>query len=159
MPRKTATKAATGRTRGGRPSGTPERLTPELQAALFANIGLGLTLRCSAEDAGISIKTLEAWDRKGREGIAPYAEFHRALTRARASGQKSLHVRALGGGAGSSAAMWLLERRFPEEYGSKAKLELSGDPDRPVGGSVAKALDAMPLEELRARLDKLPKRK
>jgi hypothetical protein len=38
-------------------------------------------------------------------------------------------VRSLEGGKGSSVAMWLLERRFPREYGLHAKIEASDNLD------------------------------
>jgi hypothetical protein len=34
--------------------------------------------------------------------------------------------KALAGGPGSSAATWKLERRFPQYYGAKQKVEIAG---------------------------------
>jgi hypothetical protein len=53
------------------------------------------------------------------------------VTRARAAGAKNLVVRALKGGAGSSAANWHLERRYRDAYGppkadaEQAKIEIT----------------------------------
>lgn len=102
----------------------------------------------AAEEAGIDEDTFASWMRKGREGHAPYEEFYQAVTRARASAVRSLTIRVLGGGKGSSGSAWLLERRFANDYGPRQRLELSEDPERPLG-NVRAALDGMSIEQVR----------
>lgn len=142
-----------------RKAGRPTRLTPDLEKEILQKVELGVPMRTAAMAAGVPGGTFESWQRQGREGRQPFARFLMGLTRARARAEISLHVRALGGGPGSAAAMWTLERRFPDDYGQRSKLELSGDPARPVAGDIRDALKAMPVEELRARLDKLSGKK
>jgi hypothetical protein len=129
-------------------------LTPEAQRAICESIALSIPNKYAAEEAGIDEDTFALWMRKGREGRPLYGAFYRAVTRARACAVKSLTVRVLGGGKGSSGATWLLERRFRDDYGPSQKLELSEDPEKPFG-NIRTALDGMPLPELRERLSKL----
>jgi hypothetical protein len=132
----------------GQKKGPPSRLTPDLEATILLNVELGVPMRTAARAAGIPEGTFDSWMRKGREGRQPYSRFCMALTCARASGMVSLHIRAIGGGPGCGGAQWALERRFPEEYGLRQKLELSENPDARVGG-IRAALDGMTTEQLR----------
>lgn len=147
MARKLAPQDGAGR-------GRPTKLTPEAQRAICESIALSIPNKYASEEAGIDEDTFALWMRKGREGRAPYAAFYRAVTRARASAVKSLTVRVLGGGKGSAGATWLLERRYREDYGPSQKVELSENPENPLGG-VRGLFDAMPMSELRERLRKL----
>jgi hypothetical protein len=132
----------------GRPAGRPTKLTAEVQRAICESIALSIPNKYAAEEAGIDENTFVLWMGKGREGRAPYAAFYRAVTRARASAVKSLTVRVLGGGKGSSGSAWLLERRFANDYGPRQKVELSEDPEKPLS-NIRAALDGMSIEQLR----------
>jgi hypothetical protein len=46
---------------------------------------------------------------------------------ATAEAVRNLTTRALAGGSGASEAMWLLERRFPQEYGQRFSLDPPSD--------------------------------
>jgi transposase len=138
----------------GWPVGRPTKLTPEVQRAICESIALSIPNKYAADEAGIDEDTFASWMRRGREGRAPYAAFYRAVTRARASAVKSLTVRVLGGGKGSAGATWLLERRFREDYGPSQKLELSGDPEKPLTDPRA-GLAGLTTAEIRAALKKL----
>jgi len=48
---------------------------------------------------------------------------------ATAEGVRNLTTRALGGGAGATEALLLLERRFPEEYGQRFSIDQPSDAD------------------------------
>ncbi len=129
-------------------AGRPTKLTPEIQRAICESVALSIPHKYAAEEAGIHEDTFALWMRKGSEGRAPYAAFYRAVTRARASAVKSLTVRVLGGGKGSSGSAWLLERRFANDYGPRQKVELSEDPEKPLR-NVRAALDGISIEQLR----------
>jgi transposase len=128
--------------------GRPTKLSPEIQRAICESVALSVPNKYAAEEAGIDEDTFAAWMRKGRDGHAQYEGFYRAVTRARASAVKSLTIRVLGGGKGSSGSAWLLERRFANDYGPRQRLELSEDPERPLG-NVRAALDGMSIEQIR----------
>src|ERR1700735_3232886 len=109
LARKQSSNVAKRPTSGVRRVGRPTKLTPETQRAICDSIALSIPYKYAAEEAGIDEDTFALWMRKGREGRAPYAAFYRVVTRARASAVKSLTVRILGGGKGSSGSAWLLE--------------------------------------------------
>lgn len=58
------------------------------------------------------------------------AQFYAAVTRARARAVGNLTARALAGGPGSANALALLERRFPNDYGTR--ISISGVPGEPL---------------------------
>jgi len=127
--------------------GRPTKLTQDVERAICANLALSIPDKYAAEEAGIDDITFQLWIRRGREGRPPYAAFYKAVTRARASAVKSLTIRALGGGKGSSASMWTLERRYRNDYGPSQKVELSENPDSPMGG-IRAALEGMTMAQL-----------
>ncbi len=90
--------------------GRPTKATESVVAVLYAALELPLPKAIAAQLVGIDRATLYRWEQVGDE-------LSQRLTRARARGALYLHLKALSGGKGSSAALWLLERLFPEEYG------------------------------------------
>ena len=125
----------------GAPSG-PILLTPELTKKLCDMLKLDVPEKYAAPACGISDRTFRLWMEKGENGEEGYTEFFAAVTRARGEAVASMHVRALGGGKGSSAALWFLERRHWKDYAQHQRVELStSDP-----------LHSMPEEEIEAKL-------
>jgi hypothetical protein len=116
--------------RTGRRPGTPEKLTPEVLKGICDALEVAVPIELAAATNGVADRTLRDWMAKGERGIEPYAEFYAAATRARAKAACNLTARALSGGPGSAQATWLLERRFPEYYGTR--LLLGGVPDSPI---------------------------
>ncbi len=104
---------------GGRPVGTPEKLTPAIQERLCAELRLSVAPNHAANIVGISPRTFYYWLEKGVEEIPPYAGFARAVRRAIAEAVCTLTARALAGGPGAAQALGILERRFPREYGRR----------------------------------------
>jgi hypothetical protein len=119
-----------GAKRTGRPRGTPEKLNPEVVRGICDALELSVPVELAAAAHGVSGRTLRDWMAKGEQGIEPYAEFHAAVTRARARAACNLTARALTGGPGAAQAAWLLERRFREYYGTH--LMVGGVPDLPI---------------------------
>lgn len=104
----------------GRPKGTPEKLTAAAQKQICDRLELTMPQNLAAEAAGISERTYRYWCELGKNGIEPYASFYAAVRMARARGAANLTTRAIKGEKGSAAALVLLARRFPREYGSRA---------------------------------------
>ena len=111
---------------GGRPSSA---LTPKIQREICRLIE---ETACSVYTVALSLdldwQTIYRWEQWGREGKQPYDAFCAAVMRARAKAEISL-VRGLKNAAegendtGVRANSWLLERRFPHDYGQRLKLE------------------------------------
>jgi transposase len=102
--------------------GRPAKLTPEIQDAICKQLEIGIPQKYAARANGIDESTFHEWMKKGAAGIEPFAAFREAVERSSARAIGNLHARALAGGSGSSAATWLLDRRYPKEYGSQVLL-------------------------------------
>jgi hypothetical protein len=107
--------------RCSRSRGRPTKLTPALQESICKQLEFGVPEHYAAEANGIARSTFCEWMEKGASGIEPYTEFYKAVRRSIARAIRNLTRHALNGGKGSSRATWLLERRFPNEYGRQAK--------------------------------------
>ena len=110
-----------------RRKGKPRKLTAGIEQDICASLEIGTPEKYAAEAAGISERTFHYWCEQGRNDVEPYASFVTAVERARAIGAKHLLTRVLKGEKGSAGAQWLLERRFPREFGSRVML--GGIPD------------------------------
>lgn len=133
------------------PAGRPTKLTPEVQKTVCDTVSGGGTDRVACLRAGISVSGLGEWKRRGAAGEEPYAAFLAAYKRA--EGDFGLRNLALIGKAAQDgtwqAAAWLLERRYPEEYGRKVvqgQFEHSG----PGGGPLEVAVGTVSMDELMA---------
>ena len=111
MPRKKSTGLA------GRPVGTTTKLTPAVQERICAALKIGVHAKHAAQREGIPERTFYEWMAKGAEGVEPYHDF--AIAVMRANGECACHLvaRGLAVGPGAAQAIWMLERRFPKEYG------------------------------------------
>jgi hypothetical protein len=129
---------------GKRPHGRPTKLTPEVTEAICQAIRIGTPQKYAAEGNGIAEDTLLGWMRRGAAAEEPYDKFFEAVTRARADCVKRLVINSQGDGP--SGARWLLERRYPSEFGNRTKIEHSG----PDGGPIAtRDVTQMTDEELK----------
>jgi hypothetical protein len=122
----------------GRPKGSSSLLTKARTLQICRMLEIAMPEKYAAEANGVSDRTFRDWMSKGAEGIAPYAGFHAAVSRARARGMLNMLVRALKGGKGSGAAMWTLERRYPEEYGPRFRVVEKSDVKITIEGGLPK---------------------
>jgi len=113
----------------GRPAGRGQKLTPAVQEGILAALRIAVPAKYAAEKEGIDESTFYEWLAKGDQRIARYADFALAVRSATAEGVRNLTMRALGGGAGATEALLLLERRFPEEYGQRLSIDQPSDAD------------------------------
>lgn len=143
----------------------PTKLTKQLTRTVCEHIESGMSIAGACALAGIGESTYHEWVSRGVAGDAGFVEFAEQTARARARVEMRLlesvewaagervRRRALGGGENFEideyierdwkAAAWLLERKFPGEYGSRSKVEHSG----PGGG----AITILQLAELAAQ--------
>ncbi len=105
------------------------KLTPEIQKEIGNNIKLGMPLKFAAEAAGISEKTFYLWMNQGeKDEKGKFHDFFIHCNNCKSVGVKlhlSLITKAANEGSWQASA-WILERRHPEEFGRKDKLELNG---------------------------------
>ncbi len=119
--------------------GRPTLLTPEVEKAICDNILLGLAAEEAAEMSGVSASTFYGWKRRGqleatrltraprakaRPKETPYLEFLQAVKKAQLEFKRTHVVRVQQAGREHwQASAWLLERRYPKEYGQKVLIE------------------------------------
>ena len=144
---------------------------PGVRAAFYAGIAKGCSLSASAALAGISWSTFREWQARARNAREDgeenvFTEFFDGIEEAKAQLQESMLDVVSGVATNDEAkdadrlrgATWLLERRFPKDFGPTKAVELSG----PGGGPVqvqalpplvtAEAMAAGSLEQLRGLL-------
>jgi hypothetical protein len=107
-------------------------MVPETVATLETSLRLGTSILAACGLAGISRETFYAWmDRGERDPDGPYGDFFRRIRRAQAEPQQALVARVRAAAQDPKhygAATWMLERRWPEEWGENKKVTvISGD--------------------------------
>jgi hypothetical protein len=99
--------------------GRPPTLTPEVQKRICAAIRAGNFRDVAAGAAGIPVRTLRDWLRKGRDGTpGPYADFlHAVLEAERAAEIAAVALVLKAAKKDPRHAQWWLERKFPQRWG------------------------------------------
>src|SRR5271157_2737839 len=98
----------------------PTKLTPEIQQKIGDSVSLGLTYALAANSAGVTYQTLNQWlKRRQTEKSGKYYLFSQYIQKRNADAAKALLEKlndaAVAGNC--QVCMWILERRFPEDYG------------------------------------------
>ena len=104
--------------------GRPSKLTPAVAARILEAVELGATWERAADAAGVGASTLGLWRRRGEAGEVPYVTFIAALKRAESAGvERALRsIRKAAEGGAWQASAWLLERRYPADYGRRSEV-------------------------------------
>ena len=100
----------------------PCKLTDEIQQRIGENISLGLTYSLAAEAAGITYKTFNEYMNKGKtDKSGKYFQFYQYIQKCNADGAWELLTRLNDAAKAGNCqvCMWILERRFPEEFGRR----------------------------------------
>ena len=110
----------------------PTKLTPEVQDLIVDGINAGLTFRLTCARAGVNPGTFYRWLEKGEAAqTGVYREFCDAVERAKAdSALRLVSQITLQAPTDWRAAAFMLERRFPEDYGKRT--EITGKDGGPV---------------------------
>lgn len=133
------------------PRPTPD--DPELLARLRAGASAGMTYKLLARAIGIAESTFHDWQRRGRQGLAPWSVFVAELDAAEAEGARRLLevIRDAATSGQWQAAAWILERRH--EYRRDAPPVIV--PDAPGVATRAEAVESLkrlPTDLLREAL-------
>lgn len=118
----------------------PTKLTPKLQERIAGFVRAGAYVETAAAAAGVSKVTLYAWLKRGAAGDGPFAAFAEAIEEAQALAE--MRDLALIGKAAETewtAAAWRLERKFPDRYGRRTRLEHHGPGGGPIEVSDARS--------------------
>jgi transposase len=100
----------------------PTKLNSDITRRICEGVSIGLTYALAAESAGITYKTFNDWMNKGKtEKSGIHHQFYQHVQKCNAEGAKKLLERlndaAVAGNC--QVCMWVLERRFPEEFGRR----------------------------------------
>ena len=120
--------------------------TPELFAAIFANLEIGMPRGDAAQCAGVTRRTVNRW----AEADPAFAD---ELDFAESRAKRSALAIVRRGGQGWQAHAWLLERRWPNEFGQKSRLDISMETADYAKERAAKL--GLTVEELMARAEAL----
>lgn len=106
------------------------KLNPTIKKQIGDNITLGMPLKFAAEAAGISEATFYNWMNRGEsESKGQFFEFHEYIKECQSKAVQ-LHLKLITKAATDGAwqaSAWILERRHPEEFGRKDKVNLDAN--------------------------------
>ena len=136
---------------GKRPIGRPRALTPDKINQVLAFLAAGGSRKKAAEYVGVSVTTI-ADEAKRNE------DFSDRLTRAESSCyMRHLQNVSKAGDKDWRASSFLLERKWPEEFGKRTDINVGGQPDNPLSPVVEVIVNSreevkefMTLTELKA---------
>ena len=99
-------------------------MTPEIQEAIAGYVNAGVPFTQAAPASGVSYNTAKEWLAKGKAGDPNYVDFYKAIETARARWVAGAVLRISKAATKEwKAAAWLLERRYPEMFGQRTKLD------------------------------------
>lgn len=106
------------------------KLTPDVQKEIGQNIILGMPIKFAAEAAGIGETTFYRWMQSGEKAKrGKFREFWEYIKECQAKAVQ-LHVKLITRAANEGswqASAWILERRHPNEFGRKDRIDMKAD--------------------------------
>lgn len=114
--------------------GRPSKLTPAVQKKIVKALAAGATHDLAALYAGISRTSFYEWKAKGEAGDPNFTDFSDAIALAEGKGAVELLETiqtAVKDPKEWRAATWILERRYPDDYG-KVRQEITGANGGPI---------------------------
>lgn len=105
--------------------GRPTIFNQEIADRVIEGVSRGLTMKNAASYGGISYSTLNRWRRRGEDCNDADDDFRQFWNRLeRAKGEAALRllncINSAAEGGEWKAATWILERRYPNEWGRNA---------------------------------------
>ena len=112
------------------------KLTPDIQKTLCDCLRSGCYAVTACARAGITESTYYLWLQKGEEGKQPYSEFLESVKKADADAEALLAGTVMRVALDAEnpcwqAAMTMLERRHPERWGRRNRVDLGNADDKP----------------------------
>mgnify|MGYP002626333149 CR=1 FL=1 len=107
------------------------KLTKTRCEFICANLRKGNYLTTCARACGVSVSTLNNWKKRGRKGEEPYKTFLEKVDEAEAEGElRSMGIIDDVASTGNwLASAWKLERKYPQRFGKKERMEIGSDED------------------------------
>lgn len=136
MPRPITSPNLTGITdpkTGKKRRGPPYALTPAVADAIVELLRAGNYYCTACAKAGVTPHTFIRWRRLAEEGKQPFADFWLRCCQAEAEAEaKALDIVITSAFTSWQAAAWYLERKYPDRWSLRNRIEVSG----PQGGPV-----------------------
>ena len=109
-------------------------LDTQLTERLLNAIRLGSYIEHACYYEGINARTFRMWRKTATEGIEPYKSFWVEVTKAESEAivRRLGRIEKAGQDGNWQADAWVLERKYPDKFGRRDRLELSGDPNAPI---------------------------
>ena len=113
----------------------PTKLSPEIIESVAEGVASGMPFCHAAVAAGISERSFFKYQKIGKEdeeaGIdSEFAQFARAMKKAEAEAiRANLEIITMAAVDSWQAAAWILERRHPDQFGRRTRLEHALPPD------------------------------
>ena len=106
-------------------AGRKTKLTRELTDEIVKRIRAGNYIKVACQAVGISHTAYFDWIKKGEQGISPYSEFLYSVKKAEAEAHVT-YVAIIASQAPTQwqAAAWWLERKFPDRWAKREKIEI-----------------------------------
>ena len=107
--------------------GRKSKLTEELTDVVCENIELGLSYNLTCQAAGISFQIFNDWMKAGAAGKEKrFCDFYDKVRASEATCAKKCleRIRAAAERGSLAGDLWLLERRYPADYGRKDHLNM-----------------------------------
>ncbi len=106
----------------------------DIQERLLQAIRLGAFIEHACYYAGINSSTFRHWRQKANENVEPYASFWLRVNEAESEAimRRLARIENAGKDGSWQADAWYLERKYPEKFGRRDRVELTGDPNAPV---------------------------
>jgi len=115
--------------------GRKSKLTPERQKLFVDAVSAGNYIETAAELAGVTNVTFYNWMKRGRQTQSgKYFEFLNAIKKAeaRAEVMRVSRIAKAGQEGNWQADAWYLERRYPDRWGRRQRLEHTGKNGGPI---------------------------
>ena len=127
--------AETSTTKPKRPNGRPPEINDAVVHKIVTAIRAGNYMETAATFAGIAKPTLYYWLKKGnKEKSGVYRDFLNSVNKALAEAEMRdvLNIDKAAGTGQWQASAWRLERKFPDRWGRKDRVEHTGKDGQPI---------------------------
>ena len=107
------------------------KLTKDRCDFICENLRRGNYISTCCKAVGISRSTFALWKRKGKQGIEPYKTFLERVEQAEADGElRSMEIiDEVASGGNWLASAWKLERKYPQRFGKRERMDIGSDDD------------------------------
>ncbi len=111
----------------------PYKFEPKVTEALLTAIRLGMFIEHACAYAGIDSSTFRRWRQDALDGIEPFKSFWPEVTKAEADSiiRRMSRIEKAAEDGNWTADAWVLERKYPDKFGKRDRLEISAENNQP----------------------------